>query len=71
MIVNLGIGLPTLLPDYLPENFAGLIHSENGVLGCGSVAKRGQARPSLIDSAGHYISLKPAVPVSTVRFLSP
>ena len=59
MIVNLGIGLPTLLPDYLPENFAGLIHSENGVLGCGSVAKRGQARPSLIDSAGHYISLKP------------
>lgn len=57
-VINLGIGLPTLLPDYLPDNFEGLIHSENGILGCGPTAKRAQARPSLIDAAGHYITLR-------------
>ncbi|HIA57933.1 MAG TPA: 3-oxoacid CoA-transferase subunit B [Candidatus Lambdaproteobacteria bacterium] len=57
-VINLGIGLPTLVPDYLPDDFDGMIHSENGILGCGPTAKRAQARPSLIDSAGHYITLR-------------
>ena len=57
-VINLGIGLPALVPDYLPDDFDGMIHSENGILGCGPTAKRAQARPSLIDSAGHYITLR-------------
>ena len=57
-VINLGIGLPTLVPDYLPDDFDGMIHSANGILGCGPTAKRAQARPSLIDSAGHYITLR-------------
>ena len=57
-VINLGIGLPTLVPDNLPDDFDGMIHSENGILGCGPTAKRAQARPSLIDSAGHYITLR-------------
>ncbi|HIO83817.1 MAG TPA: 3-oxoacid CoA-transferase subunit B [Deltaproteobacteria bacterium] len=57
-VINLGIGLPTLVPDYLPDDFDGMIHSENGILGCGPTAMRAQARPSLIDSAGHYITLR-------------
>ena len=57
-VINLGIGFPALVPDYLPDDFDGMIHSENGILGCGPTAKRAQARPSLIDSAGHYITLR-------------
>ena len=57
-VINLGIGLPALVSDYLPDDFDGMIHSENGILGCGPTAKRAQARPSLIDSAGHYITLR-------------
>ena len=57
-VINLGIGLPALVPDYLPDDFDGMIHSENGILGCSPTAKRAQARPSLIDSAGHYITLR-------------
>ncbi|MBC8258023.1 MAG: 3-oxoacid CoA-transferase subunit B [SAR324 cluster bacterium] len=58
LVINLGIGLPTLVPDYLPDDFDALIHSENGILGCGPIAKRAQARASLIDAAGHYVTLR-------------
>lgn len=54
-IVNLGIGLPTQLMAYLPPDADVLIHSENGVLGCGPQASAAEADPRLIDAGGAYI----------------
>jgi 3-oxoacid CoA-transferase B subunit len=58
-VINLGIGLPTRLMAYLPADFPVLIHSENGVLGCGPVATRAAADPRLIDAGGAYITTRP------------
>ena len=55
-ILNLGIGLPTQLLDYLPDDLDVLIHSENGVLGSWKQAPREQMSASLIDAAGAYVS---------------
>lgn len=58
-VVNLGIGLPTQLMEYLPPEMDLMIHSENGVLGCGPRARAEHADPSLIDAGGSYISFRP------------
>ncbi|WP_240776423.1 MULTISPECIES: 3-oxoacid CoA-transferase subunit B [Nitrincola] len=55
-ILNLGIGLPTQLLDYLPDDLDVMIHSENGVLGAWKQAPREEMSASLIDAAGAYIS---------------
>lgn len=58
-ILNLGIGLPTQLLDYLPDDLDVLIHSENGVLGSWKQAPPEQMSASLIDAAGAYVSTVP------------
>jgi len=58
-VVNLGIGVPTLIPDYLPEDKHVLIQSENGILGMGLRCKRGIEDRNLIDAGGNYIKTKP------------
>lgn len=57
-IINLGIGLPTLLIQYLPDDMDVLVHSENGVLGAWKRAKREAANPELIDAGGGYITTR-------------
>ena len=37
MVVSLGLGIPSLVENYLPQDFKVLVHSVSGVLGCGGV----------------------------------
>ncbi|AMD01677.1 MULTISPECIES: 3-oxoacid CoA-transferase subunit B [Halomonas] len=62
-IVNLGIGLPTRLFHYLPDEMEVLVHSENGVLG--SRPRKDGESPDydMIDSGGAYIATRPGASV--------
>src|SRR5438105_15750172 len=48
--VNLGLGLPTLVPDYIPREREVLFHSENGVLGMGPVPAKDEIDSWLINA---------------------
>ena len=58
-LINLGIGIPTLIPSFLPEDAPVWIHSENGILGMGQPCPREQADQNLIDAGGTYVSVLP------------
>jgi 3-oxoacid CoA-transferase subunit B len=57
-IVNLGIGLPTQVADYLPEGHAWL-HSENGLLGTGPFPFEGEEDPNLINAGKQTVTVLP------------
>jgi 3-oxoadipate CoA-transferase, beta subunit len=48
--VNLGIGQPILVADYLPEDSGVILHTENGMLGMGRAAKGSEVDPDLINA---------------------
>lgn len=56
-IINLGIGIPTLIPKYLTGEKPVFIHSENGILGMGPRTQPGKEDRNLIDAGGNYVSL--------------
>ena len=59
MTVNLGIGLPTRIVEYLEPSLPVCLHSENGISGAGSTVAPEQADRNLIDAGGNYISTLP------------
>lgn len=57
--VNLGVGIPTLVPGYLAADQEVFIHSENGVLGVGPKAAAGKEDPDLVNAGKEYVTLVP------------
>ncbi len=59
ILVNLGIGLPTLVANYVPSDVLVAFQSENGIIGMGPVPEEGMEEPTLTDAGGGFISALP------------
>ena len=59
MLVNLGIGIPTLVASYLPEGVLVFFQSENGLIGSGAIPQEGMAQARLTDAGGRPITALP------------
>ncbi|MHA2788591.1 3-oxoacid CoA-transferase subunit B [Corynebacterium sp. S7] len=57
--VNLGIGVPTMVPHYLPEGTTVLFQSENGLLGFGNHPYEGEEDPDLINAGKETVTMLP------------
>jgi len=59
MLVNLGIGIPTLVANYVPDGIKVYFQSENGLIGTGPMAEEGMEQPLLTDAGGRPVTALP------------
>ena len=59
MLINLGIGIPTLVANYVPQGVNVFFQSENGLIGTGPIPEEGMAHPTLTDAGGRPVSALP------------
>ncbi len=57
--VNLGIGMPELVADFVPEGREVIYHTENGLLGMGNVPEEGKEDPELVNAGKKYVTAVP------------
>ncbi|AKI97509.1 CoA transferase subunit B [Kosmotoga pacifica] len=58
-LVNLGIGIPTLVANYIPADVHVFFQSENGIIGMGPVPEPGMENPDLTNAGGQYVTALP------------
>ena len=58
-VVNLGIGLPTMVANYLPEGVHIVLQSENGIMGMGPVPEAGKEDPDITNAGGQPVTITP------------
>ena len=59
MLVNLGIDIPTLVANYVPDGMHVFFQSENGLIGTGAPPEEGMAHPMLTDAGGRPVTALP------------
>jgi acetate CoA/acetoacetate CoA-transferase beta subunit len=58
-VVNLGIGLPTMVANYLPEGVTIVLQSENGIMGMGPAPEPGKEDVDIVNAGGQYVTVNP------------
>ncbi|OPY85117.1 MAG: Acetate CoA-transferase subunit beta [Smithella sp. PtaU1.Bin162] len=59
MLVNLGVGIPTLIPNFLPPGVSVWLESENGIIGFNGIAPKGEEYPFFIDASKAFTTIRP------------
>jgi acetate CoA/acetoacetate CoA-transferase beta subunit len=57
-VVNLGIGIPTLVVNFLPPEIHIILHSENGIMGMGPTPSPEEVNPDIVNAGGRPVSIK-------------
>lgn len=58
-VINLGIGLPTMVVNYLPDDVHIIFQSENGIMGMGPAAEPGKEDPDIMNAGAGYVTANP------------
>ncbi len=62
-LVNLGLGMPLAVADYIKPDLEVILQSENGVIGVGPIAPEGQIDTDLVDAGSRRITLRPGATI--------